>query len=239
MPIVLLDRPRGNEWRGRIAPDDEAGGWDEWFDNYRAMMRHFSWIAQANGVDVLVVGSELVSAEKHVDEWIDTIQEIRKTFKGRLTYSSNWDHYEEVKFWDHLDLIGMNSYWKFGSEDEPDPPVEQIVNRWKEVQSDLIPFVQKQGKPLVFLEIGWFSQENVAYEPWDYTKEQPIALELQRKLYQGFFQAWWGNPNLGGFSVWEWPPEKGGPNDNGYTPKGKPAESVLREYLSKPRWDVK
>jgi hypothetical protein len=39
--------------------------------------------------------------------------------------------------------------------------------------------------------------------------------------------------------VWEWTPGDGGPNDRGYTPEGKPAEQVLRQWLAKPRWDVK
>ena len=241
MPIVLLDNPRGMDWRGVIAPDKDYGGWDEWFDSYRNMLFHFAWIAEANGVDVFVVGSEFVSAEKETDQWVKTIGEVRKVFHGRLTYSSNWDHFTKVGFWDHLDLIGMNSYWKFGEKGSSDenPSVDHIMARWKEIQNEVVPFVQKQKKPLVFLEIGWFSQKNVAYEPWDYTQDQPIDLELQRKLYEGFFRSWWGNPQLGGFSVWEWPPVEGGAKDNGYTPKNKPAEKVLREWLAKPRWDVK
>ncbi|WP_428938827.1 glycoside hydrolase family 113 [Fontivita pretiosa] len=240
MPIVLLDNPKGNDWRGVIRPAEEYGGWDDWFDSYRNMLNHFAWIAQGNGVDVFVVGSEFVSAEKHVDQWRQTIAHVRETFKGLLTYSSNWDHYTAVQFWDDLDLIGMNSYWKFGTEGiNENPSVEDIIKRWQEIQSDLLPWIQKQGKPLLFLEIGWFSQRNVAYEPWDYTKDQPIDLELQRKLYEGFFRSWWGNPLLGGFSVWEWPPGDGGPDDGGYTPENKPAEKVLRQWLSKPRWEVK
>lgn len=240
MPIVLLDNPRGNDWRGVIDPQDEYGGWEEWFNSYRGMLHHFSWIAEANGVDVFVVGSEFVSAEKHTDEWIKTIDAVRKEYHGRLTYSSNWDHFRSVGFWDHLDLIGMNSYWKFGEKgSKEDPTVEQIKTRWTEIQSDLLPWVQRQGKPLLFLEIGWFSQKNVAYEPWDYTKNETIDLELQRKLYQGFFESWWGKPNLGGFSVWEWTPGDGGAKDNGYTPENKPAEKVLREWMAKPRWSVR
>src|SRR5947199_5339644 len=51
----------------------------------------------------------------------------------------------------------------------------------------------------------FFSQENVAYQPWDYTQDSmQTDVELQKKLYEGFFKAWWGNPRLGGFSVWEW-----------------------------------
>ena len=91
----------------------------------------------------------------------------------------------------------------------------------------------------MFLEIGWFSQANSAHEPWDYTQDdQPIDLELQRKLYEGFFRTWHGDHRLGGFSVWEWPPGDGGKDDRGYTPEGKPAEKVLREWLAKPPWKV-
>lgn len=245
MPIVLLDRPRrtpehDSEWRGKIAPLPDNGGWAEWWNSYRNMLGHFAWIAQANHVDVLVVGSELVSTEEQIEEWRRTVKSVRKVFKGRLTYSSNWDHYREVKFWDQLDLIGMNSYWGFGKEQSnPRPTVAQIEQRWADIQKDLLPFVRKTGRPLLFLEIGWFSQENVAYEPWDYTQGKPIDLEMQRRLYEGFFRSWWGKPELGGFSIWEWTPGDGGPEDDGYTPENKPAEQVLREWFAKPRWEVK
>jgi hypothetical protein len=243
MPIVLLDNPRGREWRGRIEPSSDNGGWPEWWNSYRSMLNHYAWIAEAHQVDVLVVGSELISTEtdEHLKQWTRTISGVREVYKGRLTYSSNWDHYTHVKFWDQLDLIGMNSYWKFGkvSGFPERPSVEQIVERWTQIQDEVLPFVEKAGKPLLFLEIGWFSQANVAYEPWDYTREQPIDLELQRRLYEGFFRAWWGNPLLGGFSIWEWPPDEGGPEDGGYTPKSKPAEKVAREWLAKPKWEVR
>ena len=58
----------------------------------------------------------LVSTENNVEQWTRTINHVRGTFKGRLTYSANWDHYREVKFWDQLDLIGMNSYWTLGPD---------------------------------------------------------------------------------------------------------------------------
>jgi hypothetical protein len=92
----------------------------------------------------------------------------------------------------------------------------------------------------MFLEIGWFSQANTAREPWNYTDPaQPLDLELQKKLYQAFFESWWGKPYLGGFSIWEWPPNSGGADDKGYTPEGKPAADVLKQWLAKGRWEVK
>jgi hypothetical protein len=234
MPIVLLDNPRGNEWRGTIRPDS----WTEWWDSYRQMQHHYAWIAQSGGVDLLVVGSELVSTEKYAEEWRRTIREVRRTYKGQLTYSANWDHYNRVPFWDDLDLMGMNSYYKLGDNERV--PVQEIVQRWKDIQNDLLAFQRKINKPLVLLEAGWCSLRNAASEPWDYTRVgEPLDLELQRKLYEGFFQAWYGNPSLGGFMIWEWPPGEGGPRDKGYTAEGKPAEKVMREWLAKPRWEVR
>jgi hypothetical protein len=240
MPIVLLDKPRGTEWRGRINPATDNGGWETWWESYRAMMHHFAWVAQLNGVDVLSVGSELVSTETpdKLNEWHRLIRDVREVYKGQLTYSANWDHYTHVRFWDKLDLIGMNSYYKLG--DDRHVTVDEIKRRWGDIQKDLLAFTRKQNKPLLFLEVGWCSLANAAHEPWDYTQtDEPLDEDLQKRLYEGFFQTWHGNPNLGGFMVWEWTPGQPEENDKGYTPEGKPAEQVLKQWLAKPRWDVK
>ena len=231
MPIVLLDAPRGTEWRGQIRPSN----WNSWWESYREILTHFSWIAQANGVDILVIGSELVSTEDKTDEWIESINQVRKVFKGKLTYSSNWDHYTHIKFWDQLDFIGMNSYWKLG--DSRKASVAEIKDSWTKIQAELFEFQDKINKPIYFLEVGWCSMANMAYEPWDYTKDEsdaPTDVELQARLYQGFFESWHGSPRLGGFSIWEWTPGDGGEDDRGYTPENKPAEKVLREWFAKP-----
>ena len=232
MPIVLIDDPKGNEWRGTIQPQS----WDKWFDSYRDMLRHFLWVADSNGVDVFVIGSELLSSERHADEWAETIRLVRQDFGGLITYSSNWDHYNSVPFWDQLDLIGMNSYWTLGQG--PDASVETIQANWREIQDELRPFVERTGKPLIFLEVGWCSLDNAAKEPWDYTKRVPVNVELQKRLWQGFWQTWHGTEWLGGMSVWEWPPGDGGPADKGYTPEGKPAAEVIREWFAKEPWTV-
>jgi hypothetical protein len=233
MPVILLDNPQGSEWRGTLKPES----WDDWFDSYREAMIHFAWIAQGNGADVFVVGSELVSAEPHVDQWEKTISEIRKVFHGRLTYSSNWDHYTSVQFWDKLDLIGMNSYWKLGKD--KDASVAEIQGNWSQIQRDLLTFVKKKRKPLMFIEVGWCSIANAASEPWDYTRtEEDLDVDLQKRLYEGFFRSWYGNAWLGGMSIWNWPPDDGGPEDKGYTPREKPAEKVLRDWYAKGPWKV-
>lgn len=238
MPIVLLDDPQGGEWRGQIHPES----WDTWWDSYRDMIQVMSSVAEVHHADMLVVGSELVSTEHMTDQWLKTIQLARANFKsGKLTYSSNWDHYEAVTFWDQLDMVGMNSYWKMSDDDgTAKVQVKDIEKRWEGIQTDLIPFLRKTHKPLMFLEIGWFSQANTAREPWNYTDPaQPLDMDLQKKLYEAFFQSWWGNPIMGGFSIWEWPPNSSGTEDRGYTPEGKPALDVLKSWLAKGKWEVK
>ncbi len=132
----------------------------------------------------------------------------------------------------------MNSYYKLG--ENRDVKVGEVVRRWREIQKDLFAFEHRTGKPLILLEAGWASLTNAAHEPWDYTQTSlPVDTELQRKLYEGFFTAWWGQPQCGGFMIWEWPLVDGGTEDKGYTPKGKPSERVMKDWFAKPRWAVK
>jgi hypothetical protein len=234
MPRVLLDKPEGNEWRGTIAPEH----WDDWWSSYRDMIQVFSSVAEVHHADMLVVGSELVSTEHMVDEWTKTIDLARSNYKGKLTYSSNWDHYDQVPFWDQLDMIGINAYWTLGNDENV--TLAQLNEKWAAIQKDFLPYLQKLHKPLMFIEIGYFSQSNTVKEPWNYTEvEKPLNLDVQKRLYEAFFQSWWGNPIMGGFSVWEWPPNAGGPQDKGYTPEGKPALEVLKAWLAKGTWEVK
>jgi glycosyl hydrolase family 113 len=235
MPIVLLDEPQDEtEWRGTLKPRD----WHEWFENYREMIEHYARIAQSTHVDVLVVGSELVSseAEEHLDEWVQTIKEVRSMYSGQLTYSSNWDRYWKVPFWKYLDFVGMNSYWTLGQNH--DVSVDQIKAEWTRIQDKMFPFLERVHKPVILLEAGWCSLSNAAKDSWDYTQEQlPADNDLQKKLYEAFFESWWDKPDLAGMIVWEMHPG-GDSTGKGYTPQGKPAEDVMRQWFAKPRWEI-
>lgn len=71
--------------------------------------------------------------------------------------------------------------------------------------------------------------------PWNYYQNQnatPAGLEEQRRLYEAFIKAWNDTPELLGVIWWEWPASPGGPGDFGYTPKNKPAQQVLRQWLA-------
>src|SRR4051812_5896313 len=101
-------------------------------------------------------------------------------------------------------MIGMNSYWKLDGGHKEKASVKDIMTRWQQLQPEVFSFTQRMNKPLLFTEVGWCSISNASYEPWDYTKvDVPLDMDLQKRLYTGFFQSWHGNPGLGGFMIWD------------------------------------
>lgn len=228
MPVVLLNNPRGSEWRGVIQPDN----WDTWFAEYLSFIKYFARVAAENNAEVLVVGSELISTETFTDQWIKIIAEVRKIYKGKLAYSANWDHYEGIQFWDKLDLIGMTTYHTLAQQENP--PLETLLASWTEIKSEILNWQRKIGKPILFTEVGWCSQPGASIEAWNYYRHQlpsQEGLEEQEKCYQAFIQTWGHEPAVGGMIWWEWTSDPGGPDDYNYTPKGKPAEQVLRSWF--------
>lgn len=237
MPIILLSSPRGNEWRGVINPPS----WDDWFEQYRKFLLYFARIAAEGKVEILMVGSELVSTEKYTEQWRTVIKEARKAFPGKLSYSANWDHYKVIEFWDDLDLVGMTSYYKLSSE--PNPRLPDLIEAWKPIRRGLLRWQEKIGKPLLFTEAGWCSQEGTSIEPWNYYRSStatPAGLEEQRNCYRAFMEVWkddiWPtefseSPVVGGVLWWEWNETPGGKNDYNYTPRGKPAQEELERWF--------
>jgi hypothetical protein len=228
MPKVLLSDPRGNAWRGKIQPTS----WDEWFAQYRAFVMHFARLAELSDVEVFSVGSELITTEKFTDRWRSIVADVRSVYRGRLTYSANWDHYTGIRFWDDLDLIGMTTYHKLS--DEPAPSLEALRAKWLEIRRDIEKWRKGVGKPLLFTEAGWCSQEGCSVEAWNYYRQEEATeagRREQRDCYQAFVDTWLDCPKVGGILWWEWTPGNGGDGDYGYSPKNKPAEAVLRELF--------
>lgn len=236
MPMVLLTNPRNNEWRGKIVPENKD--WKAWFDRYREFITHFARIAEKHRVDVLMIGSELVKTEGRTEEWRGIIADVRKVFHGRLGYSANWDHYqtEKIGFWKDLDFVGMTTYYKLA--EAANPTVEEVDKNWARIKKEILTFQAEVDRPIIFTEAGWCSQEGAAYEAWNYYHSQK-ATEAGRKeqtlCYEAFLRAWADEPAVGGIIWWEWDLSPGGNEDYNYTPKGKPAESILRKWFEKSR----
>ncbi|MBI5865581.1 MAG: hypothetical protein HZB38_13950 [Planctomycetes bacterium] len=141
-----------------------------------------------------------------------------------------------MKFWDKLDIVGMTSYYTLA--DRKDPGVDEIVKKWEPIRNDILRWQRKVGKPIILTEVGWCSQEGAATAPWNYYQNQTASSaghEEQRRLYEAFLKAWDKTSGLAGVIWWEWSPGPGGADDFNYTPRGKPAEQVLRKWFAEQR----
>jgi hypothetical protein len=233
MPVVLLTHPRNTEWRGRIVPADHA--WDVWFKRYTRFIMHFAKLAEQHKVELLMVGSELIKTEVHTERWRRVIAEVRQNYRGKLGYSANWDHYQTTKigFWDDLDYVGMTSYYELA--EGPNPTIEEIDANWAGFKEDIETFQRKVNKPIIFTEVGWCSQEGAAHEGWNYYANQKASEaghQEQARLYESFMKNWSNEPGVGGIIWWEWSTDRGGADDFNYTPRGKPAEALLRRWFA-------
>jgi glycosyl hydrolase family 113 len=225
-PIVLLRNPGPDDWRGVLEPSDV----EEWFRSYRDLLLHYARIGREEGVEALSIGSEYCKQEKKTSSWRQIIRAVREVFPGLLTYSANWDHYDVPEFWDDLDFVGMSSYHRLSYS--KDPTVEEMAKKWEGVRHDVVKFARGLGKKIAFTEVGYPSLDDCNEYPWNYLMKNAIDLEEQADCYRAFAAAWPKQEGLQGAYFYEWWGE-GGPEDRSYTPRGKPAEKVLREYFRK------
>jgi len=243
LPIVLLSSPKDNDWRGNLSPPDLRGrirshakygtpDWKAWFRGYRAVISHYARLAEECRASVFCVGSELSSTEGQLKEWQQVVREVRQRFSGDLTYSANWDHYEHVQIWKDLDFIGLSAYYELTTSKSPSLP--ELIRSWKGVRHEILRWRKDAGLtevPILFTEVGYPSIDGGASKPWDYTQKTGADLHEQKLCYQAFVRTWNGRPELGGAIFYEWW-GRGGREDRGYTPRGKPALRVLREWFT-------
>jgi len=227
LPIVHLRQRKKGQWRGKIAPVD----WERWWASYRAFILHYARFSAREGVALLSVGSELVTTEAMYARWRHLIEEVRRVYRGELMYSANWDHYDPVNFWDLVDYAGLTGYHRL--TDVTEPTLAELVRAWTKIRADLRNFHAKVGRPLIFTEIGYPSQDGAAMHPWDYTTGKAVDLEEQRLCYEAVRRVWQGEKILGGLFWWNWF-GYGGSDSAYYTPKNKPAEDVIRQWYRRP-----
>lgn len=228
LPIVLIRRPQtSKDWRGAINPPDR----DQWFANYTEFITTYAKIARDADADAFAAGSEYVTMEYWRDDWMRIIAEVREIFPGMVFYSANWDHYEEVTFWDQLDAVALTSYHRVSKKSPPSR--KEMDAAWRDIKRKLLAWQARIGKPLIFTEVGYPSQEGAAKQPWNYYGSKTVDLDVQRLCIEAFLDAWDDVEQVSGIFVFEWWGD-GGSKDLGYTPLGKPAEALLRRWLNEP-----
>ena len=232
--IKFMIKPQIWVWRGQftghISMDSETQ-WNILEDSYSSFILMYAAIAQETNAALFCIGTEL---EKFVISrpayWNGLIQEIKKVYKGKLTYAANWDEFKRVPFWRELDCIGIDAY--FPLTDKKTPTVEEFEAGWRTHKIEIHKIQNKFNKPILFTEYGYRSIDFTAKEPWDSKRiTGSINLLAQKNGLQAIHNQFWNEDwFLGGF-IWKWfhkHSEVGGENNNRFTPQNKPAEVLLR-----------
>ncbi len=231
--LDLLDT-RDGSWRGEIGCVKEPQ-WNEWFKKYTDYIMHYVEIAKKERVEMVVIGTELstsVTVKGYM--WRDLIKKIRRSYRGSLTYAAHWDRYQDIRFWDLLDYIGINAY--FPLSEKMDPTYEELIEAWGKWVPEIEEFQKKTGKPVIFPEAGCSSADGAAIRPWEHAPRKEVNLKLQENFYKAILDVFWEKEWFYGLYWWFWGTNvrMGGTFNRGFTPQNKPAEEVIKEWYAKP-----
>jgi len=226
-------------WPGDVAFDNEAD-WDTWFENYEEWIIHYARLCEANGVDALCLGTELVHTTlTHPNKWRHIIAETRKVYHGTLTYAANWgEEFEGFSFWEDLDVVGLNSYYPLSPK--PNPTDAELLAGAKEWMMKANNISAKAGKPLWLTEVGFRSAKGAWLNPHESPGDRMVSDSCQARCYHAMVRASQEAPMLEGIFVWKWPSYLGrgqrksdhhdGTPGRGYVPGGKEAGEVLKRF---------
>jgi len=233
--VKVMVKPQIWVWRGEFTGNIEMDSEENWIileASYSEFILTYAKAAQEIKADILCIGTEL---EKFVMQrpkyWQKLIVEIRKIYKGKLTYAANWDEFKRVSFWNEIDFIGVDAY--FPLSDKKSPTVQELEIGWIPHKEEIIKIQKQFNKPILFTEFGYRSVDFNAVKPWDYSRvEGSVNLQAQVNGLQAIHNQFWKEDWFAGGFVWKWfhkHDEVGGKTNNRFTPQNKPAEDLIRK----------
>ena len=237
--IKIMVKPQIWVWNGQytgLIEMKSEQNWKKLEDSYTSFILIYAEVAQEIEAEVFCVGTELEKFVKFRPEyWQKIIKEIRKVYKGKLTYAANWDEFKRVSFWNELDFIGIDAY--FPLTEKESPTVADFEIGWKPHKTEIMRIQSKYEKPIVFTEFGYRSVNYTGREPWQSNRIQGnVNLQAQSNGLQAIYNQFWQEDWFAGGFIWKWfhsHDEVGGTNNNRFTPQNKPAEKLLSELYKR------
>jgi hypothetical protein len=233
--VSIMVKPHIWVWRGEFTGNikmDSEENWRILEESYTQFILTYAKAAENLNADIFCIGTEL---EQFVANrpiyWQKIIKEIRKIYKGKLTYAANWDEFKRVAFWKDLDFIGIDAY--FPLSNKKSPTIAEYELGWKLHKSEILKVQKQFNKPVIFTEFGYRSVDFNGKKPWDSKKvEGAVNLEAQANALQAIYNQFWNEEWFSGGFLWKWfhkHDEVGGEKNNRFTPQNKPAEELIRK----------
>lgn len=223
----MVDLP-DDTYRGEIEPDDV----EQWFDCYATLMGEVAQVGDRSGAGMIIVGTELISLERHEQNWRALIAQLRDEFAGTLTYSANYTDLDTIGFWDDLDFIGVSAYWPLA--DRPTDDVDLLVAGWQPHVQALEAMARSWDREILLTEVGYRSVHGAVVAPWDWQSDLEADQAEQAAAFEATRAAWSGSQHFAGLLVWAWDDlsDAGDDQATDYTPRAKVAELVIYNWFS-------
>lgn len=209
--------------------------WVAWEKQYENYLLEFARLADAMQVELFCIGNELQNfVLKRPAFWKNLIQQVKKIYKGKLTYAANWDEYKHFPLWGQMDFIGINAYFPLSASFSP--TADSLLKDWDRHLPGIQQIQKKWSKPVLFTEFGYRSMQQNTLEPWDSSKGKSLNLQAQCQAYEALFQKFLPLDWFAGGFLWKWfdqHSKAGGMEDTGFTPQNKPAEELIRQWFDR------
>lgn len=212
--------------------------WEIWEKTYRSYLWLYVEFAVEHDVEMICIGTEYRNAvHKREQFWRALIHDIKAVYKGKITYSANWDDYRIVPFWDDLDFIGINAY--FPLTEVETPTKQELTKHWKPIVKELSAFSADTNKKILFTEFGYMCVDKCAWRTWeieDQRSQLALNQEAQKNAIDAIFHVFWKEDFWAGGFLWKWFPnikEEHAVIHKDYTPQGKIAMSTIKSWYVK------
>ncbi|MEO9804839.1 MAG: hypothetical protein ABJF04_16405 [Reichenbachiella sp.] len=225
----------GQGWAGDLNYESQAD-LELWMASYTKYILHYSQLAEELNIEMLSVGTEVRQiAKSHPSFWRNLISQVRSIYHGPVTYSANWDNYQNIKFWEELNYIGVDAY--FPASESKTPEIAELVSENLKIREQLQKFSEAYLKKVLFTEFGFQSVDFCTSGHWKTDGiNHKVNLQGQANAYRALFETYWNEDWFAGGFAWKWHykhSKTGGQNDLKFSPQNKLAEKILKNQYSK------
>jgi hypothetical protein len=208
--------------------DDRS--WRGWFDSYRRFIVHQAVVAEASGVALFCVGSDLQKTEPREKDWRDVVAAVRLATGAPVLYAADGAaNAKRITFWETLDAIGVDFFDSLSkSEKLSDSALDEAARRAARPVAELS---ERAGKSVIFTEVGYPAVRSAWIAPRDEAQGRPAGAEDAARAIAAVSRAlakesWWKG-------VYWWKAFSDGklaaPGERGFHILGTPAEKAIEQ----------
>jgi len=225
------------EWRALIDPKTDDG-WRRWAASYRAFVLTWARLAEEEHAEMFSAGVELRSwvTGARAPSFLDILRDVRRAYRGLLTYSANWDDVDQSVVLGALDVIGINAFYPLAEKEGADDAA--LLDGARRVRERVHALAEAWGKPVLFTEIGYTTRADPAVRPWEWPDAMKGVVPdqtAQARAYRALLAPMLDEPDFAGFFVWRVycdPDDVSQEAEWGFSPRGKQAELVVRDAFA-------